>query len=283
MARPAPGRRRRHPRRSRWRRPRSSTSRSSSARCSRTPAGSTCTWPAPSPCSCCVPIVTARLRRTRRRRGRAARRAAAASSCSASSCCSASAATWRASPPIWIPGGQLTMLALPVAHRLVGGLILGRRRRARRARARPAARPRAGAPLTRAARASESRDDAAHGEVLVAALAARARAACSTDLVALTKPRVVADGARHHRGRLLRRAHRRARTTAGSSHLLIGTLLAAGGTLALNQYWERDVDALHGAHAHAAAARRPAGRRWRRCCSAPRSPRSALAVPRRSA
>src|SRR5437879_7850536 len=26
-------------------------------------------------------------------------------------------------------------------------------------------------------------------------------------------------------------------------HLLIGTLLAAGGTLALNQYWERDVDA----------------------------------------
>jgi heme a synthase len=27
--------------------------------------------------------------------------------------------------PIWIPGGQLTMLALPVAHRLVGSLILG--------------------------------------------------------------------------------------------------------------------------------------------------------------
>ncbi|MBI1963965.1 MAG: protoheme IX farnesyltransferase [Candidatus Rokubacteria bacterium] len=26
-------------------------------------------------------------------------------------------------------------------------------------------------------------------------------------------------------------------------HLLLGTLLAAGGTLALNQYWERDVDA----------------------------------------
>ena len=25
---------------------------------------------------------------------------------------------------IWIPGGQLTMLALPVAHRLTGGLIL---------------------------------------------------------------------------------------------------------------------------------------------------------------
>jgi len=27
--------------------------------------------------------------------------------------------------PIWIPGGQVTMLALPVAHRLVGSLILG--------------------------------------------------------------------------------------------------------------------------------------------------------------
>src|SRR5216110_2234821 len=26
-------------------------------------------------------------------------------------------------------------------------------------------------------------------------------------------------------------------------HLAIGTMLAAGGTLALNQYWERDVDA----------------------------------------
>src|SRR5437899_5899417 len=26
-------------------------------------------------------------------------------------------------------------------------------------------------------------------------------------------------------------------------HLLVGTLLAAGGLLALNQYWERDVDA----------------------------------------
>jgi hypothetical protein len=25
---------------------------------------------------------------------------------------------------VWIPGGQLTILALPVAHRLVGGLIL---------------------------------------------------------------------------------------------------------------------------------------------------------------
>ena len=27
--------------------------------------------------------------------------------------------------PIWIPGGQLTMLIMPVSHRLVGGLLLG--------------------------------------------------------------------------------------------------------------------------------------------------------------
>lgn len=27
-------------------------------------------------------------------------------------------------------------------------------------------------------------------------------------------------------------------------HLMVGTILAAGGTLALNQYWERDIDAL---------------------------------------
>ena len=27
--------------------------------------------------------------------------------------------------PIWIPGGQATLLALPVAHRLAGSLILG--------------------------------------------------------------------------------------------------------------------------------------------------------------
>jgi len=39
-------------------------------------------------------------------------------------------------------------------------------------------------------------------------------------------------------------------------HLIIGTVLAAGGTLALNQYWERGVDARMGADAHAPAARR---------------------------
>lgn len=63
------------------------------------------------------------------------------------------------------------------------------------------------------------------------------------DLVALTKPRIVlmvlmttvvgyyiALTGMPDYGRML--------------HLVVGTLLAAGGTLALNQYWERDVDAL---------------------------------------
>jgi len=78
-------------------------------------------------------------------------------------------------------------------------------------------------------------------EVIVAPLE-RDRRRVAADLAALTKPRVVmmivvttivgyyvgltgpADWAR-----LL--------------HLTVGTILAAGGTLALNQYWERDVDA----------------------------------------
>jgi protoheme IX farnesyltransferase len=78
-------------------------------------------------------------------------------------------------------------------------------------------------------------------EVIVAPLE-RDRRRVASDLAALTKPRVVlmivvttlvgyyvgltgaADWAR-----LL--------------HLAVGTVLAAGGTLALNQYWERDVDA----------------------------------------
>jgi heme o synthase len=80
------------------------------------------------------------------------------------------------------------------------------------------------------------------GEVLVAALP-RERGRVVGDLIALTKPRVVVmvlvttvvgyyvglTGAPEY-GRLVA--------------LLVGTLLAAGGTLALNQYWERDVDAL---------------------------------------
>ena len=79
-------------------------------------------------------------------------------------------------------------------------------------------------------------------EVLVAAVP-RARGRVLADLIVLTKPRVVsmvlvttlvgyyvaltgpADWAR-------------------VIHLVVGTVLAAGGTLALNQYLERDVDAL---------------------------------------
>lgn len=79
-------------------------------------------------------------------------------------------------------------------------------------------------------------------EIVVAALP-RERSRVLADLVALTKPRVVvmvlvttvvgyyvALPAAPGYGRLIA--------------LLIGTFLAAGGTLALNQYWERDVDAL---------------------------------------
>jgi protoheme IX farnesyltransferase len=79
-------------------------------------------------------------------------------------------------------------------------------------------------------------------EVIVASIA-RDRRQVAADLLALTKPRVVVmilvttlvgyyvglAGAPDY-VRML--------------HLIIGTLLAAGGTLALNQYWERDVDAL---------------------------------------
>ncbi len=78
-------------------------------------------------------------------------------------------------------------------------------------------------------------------ELVVTAIA-RDRRQVATDLVALTKPRVVVmvlvttlvgyyvalTGPPDY-ARML--------------HLLIGTLLAAGGTLALNQYRERDVDA----------------------------------------
>jgi heme o synthase len=78
-------------------------------------------------------------------------------------------------------------------------------------------------------------------EAIVAAHA-RDRRRVVADLIALTKPRVVLmvlvttvvgyyvglSGAPDY---------------AKLVHLLVGTLLAAGGTLALNQYWERDVDA----------------------------------------
>jgi protoheme IX farnesyltransferase len=79
-------------------------------------------------------------------------------------------------------------------------------------------------------------------EVVIAAIP-RERRRVLTDLILLTKPRVVLmvivttvvgyyvglTGAPDY-VRLL--------------HLLVGTALAAGGTLALNQYWEREVDAL---------------------------------------
>jgi protoheme IX farnesyltransferase len=81
----------------------------------------------------------------------------------------------------------------------------------------------------------------AGAEVVVTVLARDPRQ-ISSDLVALTKPRVVAmvlvtTLVGYHAAR------------AGSPdyvrmiQLLIGTLLAAGGTLALNQYWEREIDA----------------------------------------
>src|SRR2546426_4546802 len=81
----------------------------------------------------------------------------------------------------------------------------------------------------------------ASSEVVVAAVA-RDRGQVASDLVALTKPRVVVmvvvttlvgyDVGLTGSPDYLRMIH-----------LLIGTLLAAGGTLTLNQYSERDVDA----------------------------------------
>ena len=78
-------------------------------------------------------------------------------------------------------------------------------------------------------------------EVIVASIA-RERRQVLVDLVALTKPRVVVmvivtTMVGYYAG------------LSGSAdyarlvHLILGTLLAAGGTMALNQYWERDVDA----------------------------------------
>jgi heme o synthase len=78
-------------------------------------------------------------------------------------------------------------------------------------------------------------------EAIVAAQA-RDRRRVVADLIALTKPRVVlmilvTTVAGYYVG--LSGAPDYAKLV----HLLVGTLLAAGGTLALNQYWERDVDA----------------------------------------
>ena len=78
-------------------------------------------------------------------------------------------------------------------------------------------------------------------EVIVAALP-RERARVASDLLALTKPRVVlmvliTTVVGYYVG--LAGAPDYGRLAA----LLLGTALAAGGTLAPNQYWERDVDA----------------------------------------
>ena len=78
-------------------------------------------------------------------------------------------------------------------------------------------------------------------ELVVAAIA-RSRRQVATDLLSLTKPRVV----------VMVLVTTLVGYYVGLSgtpdyvrmlHLVVGTLLAAGGTLALNQYWERDVDA----------------------------------------
>jgi heme o synthase len=79
-------------------------------------------------------------------------------------------------------------------------------------------------------------------EVIVAPIA-RARRRVVSDLVSLTKPRVVVmilvtTVVGYYVG--LAGTPDYARLV----HLLIGTALAAGGTLALNMYWEREVDGL---------------------------------------
>jgi len=78
-------------------------------------------------------------------------------------------------------------------------------------------------------------------EIVIVALA-RDRRQVLADLVALTKPRVVlmvlvVTLVGYYVG--LAGPPEYARMV----HLMIGTLLAAGGTLALNQYWEHEVDA----------------------------------------
>src|SRR5262249_41017682 len=78
-------------------------------------------------------------------------------------------------------------------------------------------------------------------EIMVAVLP-RDRYQLASDLVALTKPRVlVMVLATTLVGYFVARTG--PADYARLAHLLFGTLLAAGGTLALNQYVERDVDA----------------------------------------
>ena len=190
-----------------------------------------------------VPIVTAQLRRTGDPVAAPVSRVVLV--LLGSSCCSGSSFLARFSS-LWIPGEQLTVIALPVAHRLVGSLILAatvilavrvaasRRGRPRPGRSRPSRVP----PWARRPRGPRGHDP----DRAIVVAAARDRRRVVTDLIALTKPRVVlmilvTTVVGYYVG--LTGAPDYARVI----HLLIGTLLAAGGTLALNQYWERDVDA----------------------------------------
>jgi len=80
------------------------------------------------------------------------------------------------------------------------------------------------------------------GSEVVVTLVARDYRQVAADLITLTKPRVVLMVL------LTTLVGYDVGLTASADylhviHLLVGTLLAAGGTLALNQYWERDVDA----------------------------------------
>ncbi len=80
---------------------------------------------------------------------------------------------------------------------------------------------------------------------LVAVSVARDRRRVLTDLIGLTKPRVVVMVlVTTAVGYYVGLPAIDVAVWAGMVHLLVGTLLAAGGTLALNQYLERDVDAL---------------------------------------
>ncbi len=79
-------------------------------------------------------------------------------------------------------------------------------------------------------------------ETIAAASVPRDRDQVASDLIALTKPRVLLMVlATTLVGYLA--ALRGPAELLHVAHLLVGTLLAAGGTLALNQYLERDVDA----------------------------------------
>ena len=85
-------------------------------------------------------------------------------------------------------------------------------------------------------------DLAAPATSVIGAALARDRRRVLADLLALAKPRVVlmilvTTAVGYYAG--LTGAPDYARLL----HVLVGTLLAAGGALALNQYWERDVDA----------------------------------------